>query len=179
MAYEVSHETLTLEVGASEQVTVTETTTKADGTIEERDVTADATFTSEDDSIATVENGNVTAVGAGTTEITVAYGDFTATVAVTVTADEVPEPDTVTFAVNKDKVALNVGETDQLTVTKTTTTADGTQTEEDVTADATFTSANAGVATVENGTVTAVAAGTTDNHCHIRRFHSNSSGRSQ
>ena len=87
--YEVSHETLTLEVGASEQLTVTETTTKADGTIEERDVTADATFTSADESIATVENGNVTAVGAGATEITVTYGDFTATVEVTVTAVEV------------------------------------------------------------------------------------------
>lgn len=155
--YAVNHEALTLKVGASEQLTVIETTTKADGTKEEKDVTADATFTSADASVATVENGNVTAVAAGTTEITVTYEDFTATVAVTVTSVE----EAITFTVNKNHVALNVGETDQLIVTKTTTTADGTQTEEDVTATSTFASANENVATVYNGTITAVGAGET------------------
>ncbi|MCG7343941.1 S8 family serine peptidase [Sporosarcina sp. ACRSL] len=156
--YTVNHETLALAVGASEQLTVTETTTKADGTTEEKDVTADATFTSADESIATVENGNVTAIAAGTTEITVTYEDFTATVAVEVTAGE---PDSITFAVNKNHVALNIGQTDQLIVTKTTTTADGNQTVEDVTATSTFASSNENVAIVNSGTITAVGAGET------------------
>src|SRR5690606_12632562 len=97
--YTVNVESLELEVGASEQLTVTETTTKADGTKEEKDVTADATFTSADESIATVENGNITAVAAGTTEITVSYEDFTATVAVEVAEKAVGE-ETVTYSVN-------------------------------------------------------------------------------
>ncbi|WP_252501969.1 S8 family serine peptidase [Sporosarcina sp. Marseille-Q4943] len=93
VAYSVNHESLTLEVGASEQLTVTETTKKADGTTEEKDVTAEATFTSADASIATVENGNVTAVAAGTTEITVTYKDFSESVLVTVAAEVEPEPE--------------------------------------------------------------------------------------
>ncbi|MFS0690437.1 S8 family serine peptidase [Sporosarcina sp. 179-K 8C2 HS] len=93
VTYNVNHESLTLEVGTSEQLTVTETTTKADGTTEEKDVTADATFTSADASIATVENGNVTALATGTTEITVTYKDFSASVLVTVAAEVEPEPE--------------------------------------------------------------------------------------
>ncbi|GEN81771.1 hypothetical protein SLU01_00830 [Sporosarcina luteola] len=157
--YSVSNESLTLEVGASEQLTVTETTTKEDGTTEEKDVTADVTFTSADEEIATVENGVVTAVAVGETEITVTYEDFTATVAIEVT-EEVK--DEVTYAVNKTKVALEAGHQEQLFVTETTTKADGTKEEKDVTADATFTSANEAVATVEDGNITAVAAGKTE-----------------
>ncbi|MCM3744140.1 S8 family serine peptidase [Sporosarcina luteola] len=71
------------------------------------------------------------------------------------------EPDTITFAVNKDYVDLTVGKTDQLIVTKTTTTADGKRSEEDVTASSTFASSNENVATVTNGTITAVGAGET------------------
>jgi subtilisin family serine protease len=157
--YTVSHESLELGVGASEQLTVTETTTKADGTKEEKDVTADATFTSADESIATVENGIITAVGAGTTDITVTYKEFTASITIEV-AEEAN--DEVTYTVNKTKVTLEAGHQEQLFVTETTTKADGTKEEKDVTADATFTSANEAIATVENGNVTAVSAGQTE-----------------
>jgi len=82
----VNKENLALEIGATEQLTVTETTTKPDGTKEDNDVTLDATFTSADETVATVENGIVTAIGAGKTDITVSYKEFTATVAVEVAA---------------------------------------------------------------------------------------------
>ncbi|WP_082713576.1 S8 family serine peptidase [Sporosarcina koreensis] len=157
--YALNHESLTLEVGASEQLTVTETTTKADGTTEEKDVTADATFTSADETIATVENGNITAVSAGTTDITVTYKEFTATVTIEIAAEV---EDTVTYAVNKTNLVLEAGQQEQLFVTETITKPDGTTEEKDVTADAAFTSANTAVATVENGNVIAVAKGTTD-----------------
>ncbi|MCM3636512.1 S8 family serine peptidase [Sporosarcina luteola] len=110
VAYSVNHESLTLKVGASEQLTVTETTTKADGTTQVKDVTVDATFTSADVSVATVENGNVTAIAAGTTEITVTYRDFTATVAVTVTAVEEPQPEPGnSFVVTEEMLAQSSG----------------------------------------------------------------------
>ncbi len=157
VGYAVNKNSLLLQVGDTDNLTVTETTTKADGTVTEKDVTADASFQSANAEIATVENSNVTAVAAGTTVITITYKDFTEKVAVTVTA---VEEDIITFAVNKDQVTLNVGETDQLTVTKTTT-VDGNQTEEDVTASSTFTSSDENVASVTNGTITAVDAGET------------------
>ncbi|WP_316044285.1 S8 family serine peptidase [Saccharococcus sp. Marseille-Q5394] len=108
VAYSVNHESLTLKVGASEQLTVTETTTKADGTTEEKDVTADATFTSADTNVATVENGHVTAIAAGTTEITVTYDDFTATVAVTAVEEPQPEPGN-SFVVTEEMLAQSSG----------------------------------------------------------------------
>ena len=159
--YAVNHESLTLEVGASEQLTVTETTTKADGTTEENDVTADATFTSADESIATVENGNVTAVAAGTTEITVTYEDFTATVAVEVSAKPAPGEETVVYSVNKTNMVLGVGQQEQLFVTQTTVKPDGTVIEKDVTGQLRYNVVNNTYATVQKGLVTAKQAGKT------------------
>ncbi|HJF31987.1 MAG TPA: S8 family serine peptidase, partial [Sporosarcina psychrophila] len=78
----VDKENLALQTGDTENLTVTESTTKADGTKEDKDVTAEATFTSADEKIATIKNGEVTAVAAGKTEITVSYKEFTTTVAV-------------------------------------------------------------------------------------------------
>ncbi|MGN7385560.1 S8 family serine peptidase [Sporosarcina sp. SAFN-015] len=158
--YTVNVESLELEVGASEQLTVTETTTKADGTKEEKDVTADATFTSADESIATVENGNVTAVAAGTTEITVSYEDFTATVAVEVAEKAVGE-ETVTYSVNKTNMVLGVGQQEQLYVTETTVKPDGTVIEKDVTGQLRYNVVNNTYATVQKGLVTAKQAGKT------------------
>ncbi|MFD1929209.1 S8 family serine peptidase [Sporosarcina siberiensis] len=78
--YKVDHEELSLKVGETAQLKVTEITTKTDGTIEEKDVTAEATFASSDDTIATVEGSTVTAVAAGETIITVTHPKFTTTV---------------------------------------------------------------------------------------------------
>lgn len=161
--YAVSDESLALEIGASEQLTVTETTTKADGTTEEKDVTANATFTSADESIATVENGNVTAVAAGTTDITVTYEDFTATVAVEVEGTEEPTPgeETVTYSVNKTNMILGEGQQEQLYVTQTTVKPDGTVIEKDVTGQLRYNVVNNTYATVQKGLVTAKQAGKT------------------
>ncbi len=116
VTYEVSTESLTLQIGGTEQLTVTEITTKPDGETEERDITAEATFQSANETIATVNNGKVTAVAAGETTIIVSYeGEEVATVAVTVTAEEVdPVP---TISASPDNLSLKVGESHQLKVT--------------------------------------------------------------
>ncbi|WP_438315215.1 S8 family serine peptidase [Sporosarcina sp. FA9] len=84
ISYATNKDSVTLQVGDTESLTVTETTTKPDGTVTEKDVTADATFSSADESIAHVNKGLVTAVGAGETQVTITYEDFTANVLVTV-----------------------------------------------------------------------------------------------
>ncbi|GEN81770.1 hypothetical protein SLU01_00820 [Sporosarcina luteola] len=159
VSYSVNKSKITLEAGKKEQLTVTETTTKADGSIVEKDVTSNATFKSGDKAVATVHKGLVTAVGPGKTDITVTLKDFTATVAVEVTEKAV---DVVTYSVNKTNLTLEVGQKEQLTVTETTKKADGSIVEKDVTANAKFVPANKAVVTLNKGLVTAKGAGKTD-----------------
>ena len=157
--YKVDQEKLALKVGEKAQLKVTETTTKADGTTTEKDVTAEATFASVDTTIATVEGSTVTAVAAGTSEITVTYKDFTAKVAVEVTAPAAQ--DKVLYSISKKELKLGVGQQEQLIVTETTTKADGTVIEKDATPHVNFNVVNNTIATVQNGLVTAKAAGQT------------------
>ncbi|WOV88030.1 S8 family serine peptidase [Sporosarcina oncorhynchi] len=162
VTYTVNHEALALKVGDAEQLTVTETTTKPDGTKEEKDVTAEATFESADATIATATNGNVTAIAAGTTNITVTYKEFTATVAVEVAKKdgEIGE-EKVTYSVNKTQLKLGVDQQEQLYVTKTTVAADGTVTEKDVTGQMRYNAVNNKIATFQKGLVTAKKVGKT------------------
>lgn len=108
------------------------------------------TWTSSDDTIATVdENGVVTAVSAGTAVITVTTEDssLTAACAVTVT---VP---VIGVTLDKNELSLTVGEAETLTATIAPENATNSN--------SIWTSDNAEVATVdENGVVTAVSAGT-------------------
>ncbi len=67
----------------------------------------------------------------------------------------------VTLSVNPTKLDLIAGVTSPLTVTETTTPVEGDATEKDVTTSATYAVADARIATVENGVVTAVAEGST------------------
>ena len=112
------------------------------------------TWESSNTSVATVDaTGKVTAVSAGTANITVtAQGDSTksASCTVTVTAATVP---VTGVSLNKDSLALGVGDSETLTATVKP---------EDATNQAvTWTSSNSTVATVDqNGVVTAVAPGT-------------------
>ncbi len=130
--------TAELEVGKS--TTLTATTTPADTTDE-------LTWKTSDASVATVANGKVTAVAVGTATITATCGDKTATCEVTVKAATKP-----CTAITLDKTAeLEVGES--TTLTATTTPADTTD-------ELTWKTSDASVATVANGKVTAVAAGT-------------------
>ena len=109
------------------------------------------TWSSDNPSVATVNNGVVSAVSEGTATITVtAQGDSTksASCTVTVTAATV----SVTgVTLNKTSTSLYVGDTETLTAT----VAPDNATNKAVT----WTSSNPSVATVKNGVVTAVAPG--------------------
>lgn len=158
--YKLSDESVTLKPNENTKITVTETTTKPDGTTEEKDVTEAATFTSSDEKVATAEKGLITAVAAGTAEITVQYEEFTATIAVEVTEDPQGE-DKVTYSVSKTNVTLGVGQQEQLFVTETTTKADGTVIEKDVTGQLSYNVVNNKFATIHKGLITAKAPGKT------------------
>lgn len=108
------------------------------------------TWVSSDTSVATVENGVVTAVGKGTATITVTTedGGYTATCEVTV---KLPVS---AVTLNETSTALVVGNTKQLTATVAPANADDST--------VTWKSGNTNVATVDQtGKVTAVGIGTT------------------
>ena len=134
--------TLSLEVGKTE--TLTATVAPDDAT----DKTV--TWTTDNAEVATVANGTVTAVAVGETVITATAGDKTATCSVTVTP-AVVAADGITL--NVSALSLEVGKTETLTAT----VAPDNATDKTVT----WTTDNAEVATVANGTVTAVAVGET------------------
>lgn len=139
-------ETLELVKGASDTLTVQynpETTTDDKG----------VTWTTSDVSVATVENGVVTAVGTGTATITatsVMGDDITDSCEVTVTSPL----QSLTLTADRTTDDLEVGDTVNLTVGYN---PEDTTDEKGVT----WTSSDENVATVdENGVVTAVAGGT-------------------
>nr|WP_320131767.1 Ig-like domain-containing protein [uncultured Holophaga sp.] len=109
------------------------------------------TWSSSDTSVATVTNGVVHAVAAGTATITVttADGGYQATCAVMVTASTV----NVT-GVSLDKSALTLSGLHTLTATLSPSTASDSS--------VTWSSSDTSVATVTNGVVTAVGQGTAD-----------------
>ena len=126
----------TLEVTAFEPVAVTEAAT--------------VTWSSSDDTIATVENGKVTAVKAGTATITASVSDTVkATCEVTIT-DEVKPLTAIDVTADKTEIELNA--TANLTVTYNP---------EDTTDDkaVTWSTSDDKVATVKDGVVTAVGYG--------------------
>ncbi|NBD25684.1 Ig-like domain-containing protein, partial [Paenibacillus glycinis] len=136
--------TLTLPVGATDKLTAS---------VQPSDATNKAvTWTSSDDTVATVSNGNVTAVAIGTATITAttADGGFQATSAVTV--DNTPIAVTG-VTLDKGSLSLVVGESGQLTASVQPSNA----TNKNVV----WTSGTASVATVDaTGKVTAVGPGT-------------------
>ena len=130
---------LALTIGKTEKLTATVTPADA----------ADKTVAwgSSNTSVATVSNGVVTAVGAGTATITAKVGGATATCVVKVT-QVLP----TAISLNKTDLKLTVGKSEKLTATVAPADA----------ADKTvvWSSSNTSVATVSNGVVTAVGAGT-------------------
>lgn len=109
------------------------------------------TWSTSDGNIATVSNaGLVTGVSAGSATITVTTvdGGYTATCAVTVTAVY----HVTSVSLSSSALALHPGDTD--TLTANILPANATNTNVD------WSTSNSGVATVNNGTVTAVSAGT-------------------
>ena len=135
---------LTLDVGESDTLTATITPNNA--------TNPNVTWSSNNESVATVNNGVVTAIKAGTATITVTTedGNKTATCAVSVAAATVP---VTGVTLNKTSTSLYVGDTETLTPTITPDNA----TNKNVT----WSSDDTSVATVDaSGLVTAVARGT-------------------
>ncbi|MCI9175871.1 MAG: Ig domain-containing protein [Lachnospiraceae bacterium] len=136
--------TATLEEG--KQVTLTATVAPADAT--DKTVTWD----SDNKAVATVSNGTVTAVKAGTANISAKAGNITKTCKVTVTAKK--PTDVAVTAVKLDATAITLDKGKTRTLTATVEPANATN------KTVTWTTSDAKVATVSNGTVTAVEKGT-------------------
>lgn len=135
--------TLILEIGKSDKLIATVTPTNAtDKTVN---------WTSSDSKVATVSNGTVTAVSAGTATITAkTTNGKIATCAVTVKAADV---EVTGITLNKSIFSLDVGKSETLTAT----VAPSNATNKTVT----WISSKPEIATVSNGVVTAKAVGTT------------------
>ena len=119
-------------------------------TVEPDDATdKTVTWTSSDEAIATVTDGKVKAVKAGTVTITAKAGAKEATCKVTVTAAVVPVE-----SIKLDKESLEMVEGDKVTLTATVTPDNATD------KTVTWTSSDEAIATVANGEVTAVKEGT-------------------
>ena len=140
----LNKDSLILDVGGTATLTATVEPEKA--------TNKNVTWTSNNNNVATVSGGVVAAVGAGTTTITVETedGKITDTCTVTVSASATVPVENVTL--NKTELHLDVGNSETLVATVTPDNA----TDKAVT----WTSSNTSVATVQNGTVTAVSAGT-------------------
>ena len=104
------------------------------------------TWTTSDASVATVDNGVVTAKKVGSATITAKAGDKEATCAITVVATPV-----TSVTLDRTSASLKAGET----VTLTATVKPDDATDKTVT----WTTSDASVATVENGVVTAKKVG--------------------
>ncbi|MGE7020700.1 S8 family serine peptidase [Solibacillus cecembensis] len=151
---------LKLKSGEKGQVTVTETTTPEKGDPTNKDVTTEATYVVADEMVATVSNGVVTAVGQGSTTITITHGKNEVKVNVTVVDPEVVVPG-VALNANKTEIDLQKGKESQLVIKEVTTAADGTTKQKDVTKAATYKVADNNVASVKNGLIKAKNAGAT------------------
>ena len=139
----LSPDILTLDVGESSTLTATITPDNAT----EKSVT----WESSDTNIATVDtNGVVTAVAQGSTTIKATVGGKSAECTVTVIAAATVPVESVSL--DKTSLELTKGGTDTLTATITPNNASNKS--------VTWNSSNPSVATVENGVVTAVSAGT-------------------
>ena len=135
-------DSLTLEVGGSETLTATITPDNA--------TEQDVAWSSDNENVAKVENGKVTAVGAGSTTIKATVDGKSAECSVTVNA---PATVPVTgVSLNKTELTLTEGNSETLTATVEPSDA--------ANKNVTWTSSNTSVATVDtNGKVTAVGAG--------------------
>ena len=104
ITFAVNKDQIALNVGETDQLTVSATTEHANGEVTRADVTESASYEVGDGSLLSVDRGFITGLNAGTTTITVKYADFTATVAVTVEAAPVTEPETQKYTVTEESI---------------------------------------------------------------------------
>lgn len=138
---QLSNTLFEINIGDTDNITVT---------LDGEDVTEEAIYTPDDENIATVEKGLITAHNQGTTIVNVhvegAKEDKTFTV-------NVIDPSLPKLELSQDNFALTVGHTDNITVT-----LEG----QDVTEEVTYTPNDEAIATVEKGVITALSKGSTD-----------------
>lgn len=139
-----SAEDLYLQAGKEAEVTVT--ATYADGST--KDVTEEASWSTDNSAVAYVTKGKITTYKAGSAVITAKYGDKTVTVYVAV---DIPSA----IILSAKEVHFQIGSFEQLTLKALFT--DGR--EEDVTAKAEWSSNSEAVADVRKGLVTGVGTG--------------------
>ena len=137
----LSQNSVTLEIGGTTNLTATVNPSNATNKA--------VSWSSSNQSVATVNNGTVTAVAEGTATITATAGGKSASCPVTVNKKVVAVTSVV---LDKAEVELETGGT----VTLTTSVKPDDATDKTVS----WTTSDAKIATVENGTVTAVAEGT-------------------
>lgn len=129
---------LSLQKGSSKTLTCT---------VSPADASQNVTWSSSDSSIAAVSNGKVTGISVGTATINVeTVNGLKASCKVTVTP-----PDAASVSLNQTSLSLEKGK--NTTVTASVSPSDASQ-------DVTWTSSNTDVATVSDGKITAVSAGT-------------------
>jgi hypothetical protein len=121
------------------------------GTSTKKEVTSEASWSSTNTAVANVDRSVVTGVSSGYADITAKYK--TATVTVRVYVEYLY--DKVTISPSANPVSVELGQPLQFELTATKGSVDMT-----VTSDADWTSSNTSVATVDNGVITLVGAGT-------------------
>lgn len=153
---EMSQPSASLNVGGSTTLSAIYYRT-VDGTRDsETNVTSYAAWTSSNTSVATVSNGKITAVAAGTATITATYYGYSATSSVTV-EDKI----TYDYYLSPTSTSTVTGRTTKLTAVQRTFT-NGVQTYgQDMSSSFTWASSDTSVATVgSNGVITGVSPGT-------------------
>lgn len=154
----IAPESAEIKSGETQAFTLTLTTT-TDGVAATQTVSG-ATWTTSDESVATVANGTATGIGAGTATITAKFTpegsdeELTASATLTVTVDAI----TYSLAIDPQSAEIKIGETQEFILSLTTTT-NGEAVTQTVTG-ATWTSSDANIAAVANGIATGVAEGT-------------------
>ena len=136
----VSKSLVSILVGGEDSVTVT---------LNDEDVTSQVTFTVDDETVARVENGVVTGVGAGITTVEVSLENAESVTFVVYVTEEGGE--VFALKVSDDKVSVAVGGESKITVTLE---------DVDVTDSVTYKVDDESIAKVDKGTITGVSAGT-------------------
>ncbi|WP_127497158.1 Ig-like domain-containing protein [Paenibacillus glycanilyticus] len=119
-------------------------------------VTDDATWTTSSSSIATVDDGRITLVGAGTVTITAKYKGKSDSIKLTISSPY--KSITITPEAANDLLELEIGGDDYKLEADAVLKSDEAS---DVTSDAKWTSANTKILTVNKGVLSAVSAGKT------------------